>query len=338
MGGAWKLWLRGWIVVILSFTGKIVASEMPLENPTSSPVFLASNDPHTVFTPATTTFFDLPLDVINIIVKYLDVTSFCVIRSSSSKLQQLFSSEVIMEKQKLRTNGFLLLSSNDCVPTEEGEIALKASSTLFDLWSQFKYAEILVHKSTIVTEMIRAAPAETDRVRCEVLLRQLVMLGHISAIEPWRDTLSYALPIQALEKLLYVFVNKGEEVLSILMDDLVSQVVNTSVPMQHTLFHTKAGIRLLKQFCIFGSAEIIALLGRRIQEGVEGFQRDGDVSSKIIELLNSGNLPSNRSVVVHKKHRKKQKYRQSKKITLQDLLPQIMSAIDARKYDEGNHD
>jgi len=318
MNISWKLWL----CVVLLLKPYLRAADDDYIDGDPSLVPSAHLSASSVRSPSLT-FLDLPTDVLGLVATTLNPTSFYALKSSCKGLRSFLSEEIVMREQ-LRLWGVVI--GYECgVLTAESIVILGASSTLLTFWESKEYDEILKERSKIIKELRQSVLMTEDPIQKEIMLRQAIMLGGVEAATLWKDVLCLLPHDIALKYLVNTFVKSKEWRARSVIDEVLLRFIVATEEVGRALFDTEEGLSYLKLLCREGSFQAISLLAHKIGMGESGFVKDAILSQRLVGFLSLGTLESAWIMVQHKKNRK------YGKITLQDVLPQIMSAIDARE-------
>lgn len=265
--------------------------------------------------------FDLPIEITHKILPYLDSHSFLSLTATCTHARSLLDDPTVTRRQ-LIAYGFLLPNHlEDVTPVSA---AIFMTLPLLELWRSGNYLELLRRRSEFAAALYRCAEEETHLHHKEILLRQAVLWGHTASILPWGSVLHTYSPETILDILTDVYSRSGVWVPNASVDEILYYIVYT-LPDGRRLLRTSVYAPALKRLCCLGSFEIIAWIQTLIRNGTDGFERNVDLANDILCMLSQGRLETAWQIVIHKKSRK------PRKITLQDLLPRIMSAIDARE-------
>lgn len=320
MNISWRLWLCIWVLFNPYFGA--AADEYIDGDPTS---VSSTPSPISSVSSSSSSFLDLPTDILGLVATTLDPKSFCALKSSCRGLRGFLSEERVMQQQ-LQLWGVLLAYECGAL-TKESIVILSASPTLLTLWESKNYNDILKKRVEIIKELRRSALMEDDPTQKEIILRQAVMLGGAEASTSWKDTLCLLSPGLALKHVVNTFIQSKEWGARATIDEVVLRFMGGEEESKLALFDTIEGALYLKQLCMAGSFQTIYLLAHKIRMGEGGFIKDEKLSKKLIRFLSQGTLESAWIMIRPKKNP------QYRKIILQDVLPEIMSAIDARKYE-----
>lgn len=263
----------------------------------------------------------LPPEIIHHIVLSLDIRSM-VAFDKSCRYTHAVLSEPSGMVLKLKRSGFLITDEWGQV-TESGAVILASSPTLVRLWSECEYSQIIDQRSLISSELKNVATQELDHSHIALLLTQAIVLGDKESVTLLKKFLFGQWPEKALSILMEIFLNEGFWVGRAEIDDLILDIVSSSVERKRDLFRDQCFC--LKSLCKSGSFGILTMLSGDIDKGISGFIRNKRLSEMIRAFLSRGTLDSTWSIARHKK------YRKYEKLTLQDVLSQIMSAIEMRE-------
>jgi hypothetical protein len=281
----------------------------------STPSSELTSDPPTLLT--------LPIEIIPLITRHLNPRSFGTLSRTCRQMNVSLADDWVVCSQ-LHSWG-LLITQDGFNVTEDGTVILSASPTLSDLWSTHDHINILKQRKQIALELRRIAYLEGDIQQKELILRQAVLLGSVEAVGLWKEFLfKLTNAKEILDHLVSVFLKGEHWVPKAQVDDLIFQATCARDDVIHELLETARGTLYLKNLCCAGSFQAITLIKDKLRTGESRFIKDLQLAEKLVGFVSQGTLESTWTMV------KTKKYRRYEKLTLQDVLPEIMSAIDAR--------
>lgn len=274
--------------------------------------------------PASLTLIDLPPELLHTIGENLTPKDFYAFKFSCKTFYHFLSHSGFVQRQ-LQLWG-VLIEYRGGVLTEESTVILAASPLISKLWREKDCSALFKKRLQIIEELMGSALKETDLFRQEIILRQAITLGDREAADSWKAVI-FSLPREtSLKCLLSAFSRGSQWGAKLVVDDILGSFIEVQESCPSDLFDLHEESDFLKHFCILGAFQAIRLIADKIRIGESGFTKDEVLSEKLTLFLSQNSLESEWSVVKPKKSRK------YIKITLQDLLLEIMSAIDARKY------
>ncbi|MCP5322677.1 MAG: F-box protein [Candidatus Paracaedibacteraceae bacterium] len=262
---------------------------------------------------------NLPLDTITHIASFLPPKDFLQTLSSCRLLYHILS-DGWMYRQMLPRWGVTLIS----LAVEEDALVFQASETLRLFWQSSSYLEILRRHKVIGKEVLVSARKAPDLLQRELLLKQAIFLGEEDVFKEWGELIGWREVEDRIKELMEIYsCSLPWAIDRNIVEDFIFKTLDSSGGVG-IFFNSSQGARHLKQLCLLRSFHAIFWVAHQIKNGTAGFSKNITLSEEIFAFLAEGGLKSEWRVV------KKKKYSRYKRLSLQDVFQQIMSAIDAR--------
>lgn len=231
-----------------------------------------------------------------------------------------------IERQQLGCWGVKIISKDGRLNAADA-LVLSASSTLKSLWDAGRYLDIAKMREEIAHEVfMQSLVFDLDSWQRQLLLTQAILLGNNAAPKQLEHLLGRVDLAHAFDVIAQLYESDTAWLKRPCIDILFQSVWEAKPGARDYLLSGK-GAGLLQRLCRAGTFLVLADIKFALQEGEWGFDRNTHLSTMLaVYLAQPKGLDEWCMIVPKKKH-------VFRKITLQELLPGIMTAISEREFE-----